>query len=182
MTFLRNTTLSLIASLACVMLIATPAIAQQKSKTKPGHAKVAATLPADVNIAKPDGWVVGKTPKGSVMMLRSAADESTQLEVRYTPNISEDKKEKHFSYFHTNLKQLGLSQRQTKQVTSDSKLFPTLTETEYALTSEGKRYILIVWHAHHKDGAWFFTAFMPEGGREVVYPQFSSFVGGVGNK
>lgn len=175
-------------TLSLLMLCAAPALAQDdKPKEEPAkdapEKKPVRLLVVEktidggevVIIKKMDGWVFGEAPKGSLAMLRAAGEESSQLEVRYTPNIQKDKLASHLTSFHSSLKQMGLSQVSTKN-NKFSEIFPEGVETEYSLTSNGKKYRLIVWSVHRKDGVWFVTGFFPEQGRDARYTSFSTLI------
>ncbi len=120
-----------------------------------------------VVIAKPDGWVIGKPPKGSVALMRRAGDPSTQLDVRYTPGVDAKQCDGHFSTFHTNLKSMGLKKlSSTKVEVKGESLSGEFVQTVYELTAKKKPYRLVVWHIHRKNAVWFFTLFEPTGADE----------------
>lgn len=132
----------------------------------------------EVRIVRPDGWVVGEAPKGSLALMRASGDASSQLEVRYTPEITAAKQKQHFSSFHTSLKQMGLEEVAEAKKKHDG-AFPAGVETEYRLVSAGKPFRLIVWHVHREKGAWFFTLFCPEEARDTHYEALTELIVGV---
>lgn len=151
----------------------------EQGKTEPApvrSSKVVAGVGEEVvTLAKPDGWVVGQAPKGSLALMRAAGDKSSQLEVRYTQGIAPDQKKQHFSSFHTSLKQMGLEKIADSKI-KKAGVFEAVVQTEYKLLSGGKTFRLVVMHVHRGDAAWFFTGFFPEDARDEHYKSLVSLI------
>ena len=172
--------LSSLALLALLVVSAAALPASQAWAQQGGEAKKDAPVRAgnvklkldgeDVVIVKGDGWVIGKAPKGAVALLRSAGEGESQMDVRYSPNISIDQRDTHLSTFHTNIKSMGLKEVSSRSVDLSSGAFPKVEETIYELTANKKPYRLVVWHVHRKQAVWVFTLFEPLNGAESTDP------------
>ena len=157
--FRRTLTLLLL----CTMLLPAAAMAQGRES-----AVIKKLGKETVTVNKPDGWVVGKPPRGTIALFRAAGDAKSQIEVKRTPGVKDAQAERFFASFHTNLKKMGL-----KEAGSAVELaipgFLKGSLTEYTLTSKGEPYRMLVWQALRGDAAWMVVGFFPEKARDVHF-------------
>jgi hypothetical protein len=118
----------------------------------------------------PRGWVRAKTPKGSALLLRSASEGSSQIEVKITPELESDQHKSYLASFHANLIRAGFEdisrERPAPDLTSfagsRNDYFSHTQTTTYAVTSDNQRFLMIVWAGWRDDRTWQVIAFFPD--------------------
>lgn len=128
-----------------------------------------------VTMVKPEGWVVGAAPRGSAMLLRAAGDESSQIEVKFTPGVSADMATSFFASFHTQLRKAGM-RKQGDDQKIDLGPLAKATLIEYALVSDSKPFRMIIVQAHRASGAYMIIGFFPEFSRDKHFESMKSFI------
>lgn len=121
-----------------------------------------------VTVNKPDGWVVGKAPRGSIALFRASGDAKSQIEVKRTPGVNTTQASRFFTSFHTNLKKMGLEEAGSG-IALAVPGFESGKLTEYKLVSRGAPYRMLVWQALRGDAAWMVVGFFPEKARDVHF-------------
>ena len=123
---------------------------------------------------RPEAWVRGKPGKGAVLTLRAAGDPNSQIEVRVSSPITQQKREDFFNSFHSKLKSAGFIEvdRRRQQTYGER----TGQEIEYeGSTSEGA-FRLVVWQYYRGGEAWLISGFFPVPRRDEYYPDFAALI------
>lgn len=134
---------------------------------------VEALAKGKVTIPKPDGWIVARPPKGSIALFRDAGEKTSQLEVKYSPEVTKEQHDRYCQTFHTTLMKMGFEEQKTPWA-SAVEGFEFGKIVEYKLMSQGKPYRVLVWQAHRADATWMIVGFFPEGARDVYFKQIEA--------
>ncbi|MFU8807386.1 MAG: hypothetical protein ACNA8W_26490, partial [Bradymonadaceae bacterium] len=108
--------------LVSTLLSTSPAFAQDKAEDKaeeapPAKAERAQEVVNDefgVRIPKPSGWLIGDPPRGALAVFGSAADASSQIEVRVSANVPAEQRQAYFVSFHNSLRRAGFAQQEVR--------------------------------------------------------------------
>ena len=115
-------------------------------------------LDGRVVIPRPTGWNIAGIGQGAVATFRSASDDRAQIEVRMSSGITEQRWERFWRTFDTDLLQAGFQTHREatrKRYGTQDGLF-----YEYRMPrSDGDDYVLLVWHTREADRAWVFSIF-----------------------
>lgn len=167
-------------ALFCVFSITLSAgVSFAQDKTRIKHKLGAKT----VTIAKPDGWVIAKSPKGSIGLFRAAGDKTSQIEIKFTPAVTKKQQTRYFQTFHTSLQKMGLkpmaaSATPAKSLSS-AKGFTDVAEKEYELKSNGKDFRMVVVQGYREGGVWMVIGFFPTAARTTHYETMQKILAGV---
>ena len=135
-------------------------------------------------MSKPEGWTIAKAPKGSIGLFRAAGDKTSQIEIKFTPEVTTKQQLRYFQTFHTTLKKMGLrlvdkTKLKPSTIVPDAKKYKHVVETEYELKSNNKDYRMVVIQGHRHNGAWLIIGFFPTPMRDKHYESLKKAVNGI---
>lgn len=131
-----------------------------------------ATLP------RPEGWLVGVPPRGSIALLRAEGGAPAQIEVKHTPGLDTTLKDRYFTAYHASLTRLGLTKGTTTKHPATG-ILPAGERVEYSMTTGGKPYRLIVTQVFHDKAAWMIIGFFPEATRDKHLQALDKLIAGM---
>ena len=146
---------------------------------KPEPASVTAKVgEKTATIKRPEGWLVGVAPRGSIALFRAEAGSPAQIEIKHTPGLDATLKDRYFTAFHASLTRLGLAKGATTKLPAAGAL-PAAERVEYSLTTGGKAYRLIVTQLFYDKAAWMIIGFFPESSRDKHLQTLDKLIAGM---
>ncbi len=161
-----------------------------------------------VTLPRPEGWVAESPPEGSLLLYKLAGDNSSHIELKYTPNVKPETRARFFDSFHMSLKKMGftpcrwhelpppviLDDAETRRVVkpptcpppsgvriSEDRTIEGFSEAEaslYEVSSRGDLYQMVVLQAYRKQGAWLIIGMFPREQREQYAPRLEEILAG----